>query len=113
MHFKNKPWPKFKWALIGYVLLSSQLAQSQTPSNAATDQEIRLPYQSQLEGYQRYSSSKIETWKKSNQTVEQIGGWKAYAKEGVTTPASSNEVQHQQHQMHHQMPMKHEHGGQR
>ncbi len=113
MHFTNKPWPQFKWALIGYVLLSSQLAQSQTPSNAATDQEIRLPYQSQLEGYQRYSSSKIETWKKSNQTVEQIGGWKAYAKEGVSTPSSSNDAGHTQHQMHHEMPMKHEHGGQR
>mgnify|MGYP006287468719 CR=1 FL=1 len=113
MHFTNKPWPELKWALMGYVLLTSQMAQSQTPLNAATDQEIRLPYKSQLEGYQRYTSSKIETWRKSNQTVEQIGGWKAYAKEGVTTPASSNEAQPQQHQIHHEMGMKHEHGGQR
>jgi hypothetical protein len=113
MHFTNKPWRELKWALMGYVLLTSQMAQSQTPLNAATDQEIRLPYQSQLEGYQRYTSSKIETWRKSNQTVEQIGGWKAYAKDGVTTPTSSNEAQPQQHQMHHEMGMKHEHGGQR
>ena len=113
MYFTNQPWPKLKLALIGFVLLSTQMAQAQTPSNSATEQAISLPYQSQLEGYQRYTPSKIETWRKSNQTVEQIGGWKAYAKEGASTPASSTDAGHQQHQMHHAMPMNHEHGGQR
>ncbi len=113
MHFTNKPWRELKWALMGYVLLTSQMAQSQTTLNSASYHVFRLPYPSQLEKYQRYTSSKIETWRKSNQTVEQIGGWKAYAKDGVTTPTSSNEAQPQQHQMHHEMGMKHEHGGQR
>lgn len=81
MYFTNQPWPKLKSALIGFVLLSGQVAQAQTPPSSATEQAISLPYQSQLEKYQRYTESKIETWRQSNQTVEQIGGWKAYAHE--------------------------------
>jgi len=70
---------------MGFAWLSGQIAQAQTPSNAtddsASEQAINLPYQSQLEGYQRYTAPKIEAWRQSNQTVEHIGGWKAYANE--------------------------------
>lgn len=85
MYFTNKPLPVLKWVWVGFALLPGQMAQAQTPADStnasAPEQTIHLPYQSQLEGYQRYIASKIQTWRQSNQTVEDIGGWKAYAKE--------------------------------
>lgn len=113
MYFTNQLRPKLISGLIGFVLPLGQMALAQTHSNSATELVISLPYLSQLEGYQRYSPSKIETWRKSNQIVEQIGGWRSYAKEGTPIPASSTDANHQEHQMHHEMPMNHDQGGQR
>lgn len=41
------------------------------------------PYRSALEGYQPYSETKLAPWKAANDTVGQIGGWRAYAKEAA------------------------------
>ena len=40
-----------------------------------------LVYQSSFENYQPYSASTIRSWKQTNDTVNDRGGWRAYAKE--------------------------------
>jgi hypothetical protein len=85
MNFTNKPRHVLPLALIGCALMSGPFAHAQnapkTAEASVAEQSISLPYQSPIEGYQRYADSKIEAWRQSNQTVEQIGGWKAYAHE--------------------------------
>lgn len=56
-------------------------------SNAAP-----MPYRSALEGYQRYTDEKIVNWKQANDTVGQIGGWRAYSKEASQEPSADSAV---------------------
>ena len=51
------------------------------PEVFRAEKPIELVYQSSFQNYQRYSASDIQTWKQSNDTVKDIGGWRAYAKE--------------------------------
>ena len=48
------------------------------------------PYRSAFEGYQRYTDEKIVDWKQANDTVGQIGGWRAYSKEASQDPSADN-----------------------
>lgn len=40
-----------------------------------------LNYQSALDGYQSYSEPEMANWPQAIKTVEEIGGWRAYARE--------------------------------
>ena len=61
---------------------SSAFAQSATkPEVSKVEKPVELVYQSSFQNYQRYSASPIQSWKLSNETVKEIGGWRAYAKE--------------------------------
>lgn len=40
-----------------------------------------LEYQSAFEGYQAYSDAELQNWPKVNQLVDEIGGWRVYARE--------------------------------
>ena len=51
-----------------------------------------VPYRSAFEGYQPYSDEKIVSWKQANDTVGQIGGWRAYAKEASQDSSADNAV---------------------
>jgi hypothetical protein len=50
-------------------------------------------YNSAFEGYQAMSEPKLTPWRAANDTVRDVGGWRAYAKEAAaantaaTTPA--------------------------
>ena len=50
-----------------------------------------LGYQSVFVRYQAYRDEKLGSWREANDTVERIGGWRAYAKEAqqpaTTAPA--------------------------
>lgn len=62
---------------------------SPTPSVAPRMSEV-VPagFQSVLERYKPYTDEEIVNWKAANDTVAQIGGWRAYAKEAAqTSPA--------------------------
>lgn len=51
-----------------------------------------IEYRSVFEGYQAYSDPEIQNWPKANQLVEEIGGWRVYAREpheDQDKPASS------------------------
>ena len=62
--------------------LSSAFAQSAIkPEAPKAEKPVELVYQSSFQNYQRYSASSVQPWKQSNDTVKDIGGWRAYAKE--------------------------------
>ena len=43
--------------------------------------QANLSYTSPLKNYQAYGANDVQPWAQSNQTVQHIGGWRAYAKE--------------------------------
>ena len=47
----------------------------------ASHASVELNYQSALDGYQAYSEPDITNWPQAIKTVEEIGGWRAYARE--------------------------------
>jgi len=63
-------------------------AQPAAPDHAAQDAAgARLvPYRSAFEGYRRFSAGEPGDWRKANDTVRAIGGWRAYARE-IQRPA--------------------------
>ena len=68
--------------LFSCLQLSSAFAQSAIkPEVSKVEKPVELVYQSSFQNYQRYSASPIQSWKQSNDTVKDIGGWRAYAKE--------------------------------
>ena len=40
-----------------------------------------LGYQSAFEGYRPFEAGEVQDWRKSNETVREVGGWRAYARE--------------------------------
>ena len=71
----------------------------------AQDAPPALSYRSALEGYQPFADEELRPWKDSNATVQQIGGWRAYAKEageptGKNIPALAAPVAAQPHADH-------------
>lgn len=70
------------FALFAFAALSPALAQSETQKVTATAAKpAAIEYRSELENYQRYSESTIKPWRQANDTVKDIGGWRAYARE--------------------------------
>jgi hypothetical protein len=65
-------------AVSSALLALTVFAQTPTSSAPAPGQ-----YRSALEGYQPYSETEMVPWKAANDTVGQIGGWRAYAKEAA------------------------------
>jgi hypothetical protein len=111
MHFNpsQRPWAQGVGAT--FALLAAFHAQAQGISNAeaqaASVEQFSFSYRSVLTGYQAYANSKIESWAKANQTVQELGGWRAYAKEPAAAPVEQkNPAPHN-----HSMPMEHLHGG--
>lgn len=51
-----------------------------------------MDYRSAFDGYRAYSDQPVGSWRQANDLVGQIGGWKAYAREGQageTAPADA------------------------
>jgi hypothetical protein len=74
---------------------------------AAVPATAQIPYRSVFEGYQPFTLDKVLPWKDTNQTVETIGGWRAYAKEaaepaakGQQTPPTPSVTPHADHGKH-------------
>lgn len=83
MHFKSPKSCQLSFVvLLTCFHLGSAFAQSEIkPEVSKAKKPIELVYQSSFQNYQRYSASPIQSWKLSNETVKEIGGWRAYAKE--------------------------------
>ena len=58
-------------------------AVSQAPASRAAPLQTSVPlnYQSVFTDYQPFREQAVDSWVEANRTVEQIGGWRAYAKE--------------------------------
>jgi high-affinity Fe2+/Pb2+ permease len=94
-----------------FALVSLALA---LPAHA--EQAVQeLEYKSAFEGYQSYSDSEIQNWPDMIKRVQEIGGWRVYAREPYeeknqdkvknkekTKPAASNDAA---------TPKAHSHGG--
>lgn len=48
-----------------------------------------LEYKSVFEGYRAYSDPEIQNWPKVNELVEEIGGWRVYAREPYENKAEN------------------------
>lgn len=58
------------------------------PVAPATASSSALPYESVFVRYQSYRDEKTGSWRDSNETVDRIGGWRAYAKEAQQPDAA-------------------------
>ena len=96
MHFKSPKSCQLAFVvLLTCFHLGSAFAQSEIkPEVSKAEKPIELVYESSFQNYQRYSASDIQAWKKTNDTVKDIGGWREYAKEIAqypnTEPSSAN-----------------------
>ena len=109
MHFKKYWWLGLQEAGVVCALSFTQgIAAQELPGSSARQPaapSVNLHYQSPLAGYQCYADSSIQSWQESNRTVQDIGGWKSYAKEAPSSPATPAETAAK-----HPMPMGHSHG---
>ncbi len=65
--------------LTAAALAASLPVAAQTPA-ARPSAESAL-YRSAFEGYRPFEAADVQDWRKSNDTVREIGGWRAYARE--------------------------------
>ena len=95
-YFSSQLAPRAAALLIGVLALG---ASAQTPHNHAAMTEMKpataptttvapatpssspLRYESVFARYQSYRDEKTGSWREANETVDRIGGWRAYAKE--------------------------------
>ena len=61
------------------VAFPSAFAQGATA--APTAPAPTFEYRSAFEGYRSFESGEVQDWRKANDTVREIGGWRAYARE--------------------------------
>ncbi len=61
-------------ALAASLPLAAQTAPGQPTAEASA-------YRSAFEGYRPFKAGEVQDWRKSNDTVREIGGWRAYARE--------------------------------
>lgn len=83
MYLKSPKTPQLTAAvLLACLHWSSARAQTDIKPEVRTpEKSVELVYQSSFQNYQRYYASSVQPWKPSNDTVKDIGGWRAYAKE--------------------------------
>lgn len=65
---------------------------SQAPRADPLDAQAPVPpatYQSPLAGYRRLGEDRPVPWKEANETVNRIGGWRAYAREAQQPAAAA------------------------
>ena len=74
------------------VAQNNAAALSPAVATAAMPTATLPSYRSAFEGYQSYTDEKIVNWKQANDTVGQIGGWRAYSKEASQDASADNTV---------------------
>jgi hypothetical protein len=80
-------------AAMSWMAALTVSAQSSAQAPAAPPQARQAEgYRSAFEGYQPFTEEKILPWKQANDTVGQIGGWRAYAKEAHDAAAKADQA---------------------
>lgn len=79
--------------LSGAAMAASLAAAAQTAAPSPAAKPVAGAYHSAFEGYRPFVAEEVGDWRKANDTVRDIGGWRAYAREiqGATParPAAS------------------------
>lgn len=77
----------------------AQTSEHQNPFNPSPIVE----YQSVFDRYQPFADEPLGDWKQANQTVHEIGGWRAYMQEAMQAkqPALPAGASHSNDSMHH------------
>ncbi len=91
-------------AIAAMVTLSAtaQIDTAPLTTRAAPSASSQLPgttisYRSAFDGYLPFKDEKPLPWKDTNSTVEQIGGWRAYAKEAPEPKPNQPQAQATEH----------------
>lgn len=87
------PWPVALSALMA-TAASAQPSAAPAPPADPTQAQAAVPravHSSALAGYRRHADPTPLAWKDANETVNRIGGWRAYAREvaAPSAPAAS------------------------
>lgn len=101
----NRHLPIALLALLGAA--AGAQAQNRPPANAPAVAASPPAWRSAFYGYQPFSEEKTLSWRQANDTVQDIGGWRAYAREAAQ-PASAaasgskpdGSAAHRAHRMH-------------
>ena len=83
---------RFPSANFAALFICIGAGQSNAAANGATDANASVPptlYQSPFMGYRELGVDQTTAWKDANDTVRNIGGWKAYAKEATEAAKAS------------------------
>jgi hypothetical protein len=70
-------------------------AEAQTPSPPKSDpldaggSAPAVTYRSPLAGYKGHADQPVGSWRQANDTVNKVGGWRAYAREAAQTGESA------------------------
>ena len=88
----------YRWLAPAFLVAVSSASLAQTaPGKRADplDSSAAVPplaFQSTLAGYQRHAEQPVGSWREANDTVNRIGGWRAYAREArqLDAPATNN-----------------------
>lgn len=77
-------------ALVYGTVASAQLPTTSPKADPldATAPVLVLSYRSPMASYHPWTQQSVGSWRDANETVNRIGGWRAYAKEGQE-PAST------------------------
>ena len=88
-----RPLPRLFIAILSLASFSLHAQTSPHSSLAADplDPLARVPqttYQSPLINYRGFGEDQPTSWREANETVNRIGGWRAYARESMPTDAA-------------------------
>lgn len=79
-------------AVLAAALSASAAFAQPVPTSApasVVNQAAPLGFSSAMEGYKPYTDDAVTNWKAANDSVAQIGGWRAYAKEAAAAPEAA------------------------
>lgn len=72
-------------ALLSLVVSSGALGQANTRSDPGDPQAAvaPIPYESVFRGYRPFTDEKVVSWRATNDLVQKLGGWQAFARDKV------------------------------
>jgi hypothetical protein len=89
MYFQNPKlalWLSCVWALTAHVHAHAHEGHEACGDQGHSAASAQVQYHSPIQTYQHYRPTNVQPWSASNQTVQDVGGWRAYAKEAGGQP---------------------------
>ena len=86
---------RFPSANFAALFICIGAGQSNAAANGAADANAPVPqtlYQSPFMGYRELGADQATPWRDANDTVKNIGGWRAYAKEAADAAKAASKA---------------------